>query len=155
MTEQQMRRNALLYMTENADEWYREELLNGKRDPHPVHEEPLLRYHVAGAHSRDKEADDLEKALANVNELCHQQRNKIYELRHPWVKADERKPDKRKDANGFTDGISIEVLAKTDKGDYVTAWYSYQIDTWFMCLGEIAGESVLPYKVVEWMKIPK
>jgi hypothetical protein len=110
---------------------------------------------VAGAHSRDKEVNDLEKALANVNELCHQQRNKIYELRHPWVKADERKPDLRKDANGFTDGISIEVLAKTEKGDYVTAWYSYQIDTWFMCLGEIAGESVLPYKVVEWMKIPK
>ncbi len=110
---------------------------------------------VAGAHSRDKEVNDLEKALTNVNELCHQQRNKIYELRHPWVKADERKPDKRKDANGFTDGISIEVLAKTEKGDYVTAWYSYQIDTWFMCLGEIAGESVLPYKVVEWMKIPK
>ena len=155
MTEEQMRHNALVYLTEGYDEYHREQLLNGEDTPHPVHEEPLVRYHIAGAHSRDKEVNDLEKALANVNELCHQQRNKIYELRHPWVKADERKPDKRKDANGFTDGISIEVLAKTEKGDYVTAWYSYQIDTWFMCLGEIAGESVLPYKVVEWMKIPK
>lgn len=149
MTEEQMRHNAEEYANRVAPV------------VHPATGIPLAvnqaayRSHIAGAHSRDKEVNDLEKALANVNELCHQQRNKIYELRHPWVKADERKPDLRKDANGFTDDISIEVLAKTEKGDYVTAWYSYQIDTWFMCLGEIAGESVLPYKVVEWMKIPK
>lgn len=141
MTEEQIKQNAANYYE------------------HIINDDAQYRFacncFVAGAHSRDKEVNDLEKALTNVNELCHQQRNKIYELHHPWVKADERKPDKRKDANGFTDGISIEVLAKTEKGDYVTAWYSYQIDTWFMCLGEIAGESVLPYKVVEWMKIPK
>lgn len=47
---------------------------------------------VAGAHSRDKEVNDLEKALANVNELCHQQRNKIYELRHPWISVEKRVP---------------------------------------------------------------
>ena len=149
MTEEQMRHNAEQYAEEHmvrTDGGGWEETYDDKEQEDAF---------IAGAHSRDKEVNDLEKALANVNELCHQQRNKIYELRHPWVKADERKPDKRKDANGFTDGISIEVLAKTEKGDYVTAWYSYQIDTWFMCLGEIAGESVLPYKVVEWMKIPK
>lgn len=73
----------------------------------------------------------------------------------PWVSVDERMPDKRKDKNGFTDGISVEVLAKTDKGERVTAWYSYQIDTWFMCMGEICGESVLPYRVVAWMDIPE
>lgn len=73
----------------------------------------------------------------------------------PWVSVDERMPDKRKDKNGFTDGISVEVLAKTDKGERVTAWYSYQIETWFMCMGEIGGEPVLPYRVVAWMDIPQ
>ena len=87
-----MRHNALVYLTEGYDEYHREQLLNGEDTPHPVHEEPFLRYHIAGAHSRDKEVNDLEKALANVNELCHQQRNKIYELRHPWISVEKRLP---------------------------------------------------------------
>ena len=151
MTEEQMRHNALVYLTEGYDEYHREQLLNGEDTPHPVHERPIVEAHVAGAHSRDKEVNDLEKALANVNELCHQQRNKIYELRHPWVKADERKPKESKDQHGFSE----VVILRSDKGECMTGFYHYDTDTWYLYAGSMTRDDQIFGRIVEWMKIPK
>ena len=81
MSEDKYRENAIRYMLRDADDWYRDAMLSGEKEPHPVHEQPIIEAHIAGAHSRDEEVAKLENALRNVNEYCHRLRNKVYELR--------------------------------------------------------------------------
>lgn len=48
--EAQIRQDAIRYVGANYDKEQLDLLLSGETQPHPVHEEPLIRAYIAGAH---------------------------------------------------------------------------------------------------------
>ena len=131
MTEEQIRQNAANYYE------------------HIINDDAQYRFacncFVAGAHSRDKEVNDLENALANVNELCHQQRNKIYELRHPWISVDDRLLDIGQKVITITNKGKMLLVARTtqsphkEEGGWRWEHYIGKVTHW-MPIPELKGE---------------
>lgn len=122
MTEEQIKHNALAYAIENYGEYDEHDHTDhsGRNMCHAVSEKAF----IAGAHSRDEEVNQLENALRNVNEYCHQLRNKVYELRHQWISAEYRLPDEGKDVfvrKACTNGI-FHLVGKVLNGG---KWYCY------------------------------
>ena len=139
MKPEKYRENAIRYLSEGYDPECRERLLSGEDTPHPVHELPIIEAHIAGAHSRDEEVSKLEKALHNVNEWCHQLRNKLYEQRSSWISVEDNLPDPH-----------TPVYAKNDKRTWFFALMTdNRVRPWY----DIVGRH--PEEVTHWKPIPK
>ena len=97
---------------------------------------------ISGAHSRDEEVNQLENALRNVNEHCHQLRNKVYELRNPWISVDDQMP---KDHERI-------FLRKKDNAKYY-GWFDERMQRFFTIDPDCTKWTI--NGVTHWMKDPK
>lgn len=90
--EAQIRKDAIRYVGANYDKEQLDLLLSGETQPHPVHEEPLIRAYIAGAHRRDEEIEDLEFRLRDKKADIQFLESCIAELKNPWIKPSEQMP---------------------------------------------------------------
>lgn len=67
-----------------------------------------------------------------------------YILANLWIPVEEDLP---KDEES--------VFVRNKDGKCTSAWYSPIIETWFLTMGEIAGEDVIYSKITHWMPIPE
>jgi len=141
MTEEQIKQNAEAYVSN---------LILSEQE-----EENYMLAFIDGAHSRDEEVSKLEKALHNVNEWCHQLRNKVYELRHPWISVYDRLPEEievenYKNTVNEKYKISKDVFVVDKCGNIGVGCYDHTRKFW-----------LLPYyfrsdaEIVRWMPIPQ
>lgn len=148
MTEEQIKQNAEEYA--NTHKYTLDELNNSILT---VDEIVRLAY-IAGAHSRDEEVNQLENALRNVNEYCHQLRNKVYELRNPWISVEDRLPEKTRNLSPFPDEYNEMVVLVINKQSGKRLAYRDYKGVWrddYTC--EIVNQNYA--KITHWMPIPE
>jgi len=139
--EEQIKQNAKAYAIENYGEYDEHDYTDhsGSNMCHAVSEKA----YIAGAHSRDKEIEELKKQRDNFKDRLLDALEKRDQLRNPWISVNEL-PEEDQDNKGY----SVNVIGLFSDGRISHCFCSLDEDIWFF-------EGITIDRPTHWMPMPK